>query len=208
MGLSVILFPKKYLIYKGGKSMDSKIKRVETPLTDEKLKNLKAGDTVKITGTIYTGRDAAHQRLIEALNNGDELPFDIKDQIIYYVGPAPAKPGKIIGSAGPTTSYRMDDLTVPLLKLGLNGMIGKGSRSQGVIEGMKKYGAIYFAAIGGAGALIADSIKEAKIVAYEDLGPEAIRELKVEEFPAIVVIDSQGNNLYETERDRYKKEEV
>ncbi|WP_334293517.1 Fe-S-containing hydro-lyase [Anaeromicrobium sediminis] len=181
------------------------MKKITTPLTEEKLKDIKAGDTVYITGTIYTGRDAAHGRLIESLNKGEELPFDVKDQIIYYVGPAPAKPGAVIGSAGPTTSYRMDDLTVPLLKLGLNGMIGKGSRSDEVIEGMKEYGAIYFAAIGGAGALIADSIKEVEIVAYEDLGPEAIRKLRVEDFPVIAVIDSEGNNVYKTERAKYEK---
>jgi fumarate hydratase subunit beta len=152
--------------YKGREYlMSNQVKKITIPLTEEKLKSLKAGDMVYISGTIYTGRDAAHQRLIDALEKGQALPFDIKDQIIYYVGPAPAKPGQVIGSAGPTTSYRMDDLTVPLLKLGLNGMIGKGSRSQTVVEGMKKYGAVYFAAIGGAGALIADSIKESEIVA-------------------------------------------
>ncbi|SHK25437.1 fumarate hydratase subunit beta [Paramaledivibacter caminithermalis DSM 15212] len=185
--------------------MSKNIKRITTPLTEEKVKSLRAGDTVYISGVIFTGRDAAHQRLIDSLKKGDKLPFDIKDQIIYYVGPAPAKPGQAIGSAGPTTSYRMDELTVPLLELGLNGMIGKGSRSKKVIEGMKKYGAIYFAAIGGAGALIADSIKKAEIIAYEDLGPEAIRKLEVMDFPVIVVIDSEGNNLYETERQKYKK---
>lgn len=185
--------------------MSKKIVKITTPLTEEKLKGLKAGDTVHISGVIYTGRDAAHQRLIDTLQRGEELPVDLRDQIIYYVGPAPAKPGQVIGSAGPTTSYRMDDLTVPLLKLGLNGMIGKGSRSEKVIEGMKKYGAVYFAAIGGAGALIADSIKECDIMAYEDLGPEAIRKLKVEDFPVIVVIDSEGNNLYESEKKKYKR---
>lgn len=185
--------------------MSENIKRITTPLTEEKVEALRAGDTVYISGTIFTGRDAAHQRLIDSIERGEELPFDIEDQIIYYVGPAPAKPGQAIGAAGPTTSYRMDDLTVPLLKLGLNGMIGKGSRSQKVIEGMKKYGAIYFAAIGGAGALIADSIKKAEIIAYDDLGPEAIRKLEVEDFPVIVVIDSEGNNLYETEREKYRK---
>lgn len=183
----------------------SKIKKIETPLTEEKLKGIKAGDTIHISGTIYTGRDAAHGRLIEALDSGLELPFDVKDQIIYYVGPAPAKPGAVIGSAGPTTSYRMDDLTLPLLKLGLNGMIGKGSRSNQVIDGMKEHGAVYFAAIGGAGALIADSIKEVDIVAYEDLGPEAIRKLTVKDFPVIAVIDSEGNNIYETERKKYER---
>lgn len=181
------------------------IKRINTPFTKDLVKDLKAGDTLYLSGTIYTGRDAAHQRLIDTLNRGEKLPFPIADAIIYYVGPAPAKPGKIIGSAGPTTSYRMDDLTVPLLELGLNGMIGKGSRSDKVVEGMKKYGAVYFAAIGGAGALISSAIKEAEIVAYEDLGPEAIRKLEVVDFPVILVIDSQGNNLYETERKKYEK---
>lgn len=185
--------------------MSGKIKRITTPLTEEKLKGLKTGDTVYISGIIYTGRDAAHQRLMDTLQRGEELPVVLKDQIIYYVGPAPAKPGEVIGSAGPTTSYRMDDLTVPLLELGLNGMIGKGSRGEKVIEGMKKYGAVYFAAIGGAGALIADSIKDCEIVAYDELGPEAIRKLKVEDFPVIVVIDSEGNNLYESERKKYRR---
>lgn len=185
--------------------MSKNIKKITTPLTEEKVKSLRAGDTVYISGTIYTGRDAAHQRLIDCLDGGEDLPFDIEDQIMYYVGPAPAKPGQAIGSAGPTTSYRMDDLTVPLLELGLNGMIGKGSRNQKVIDGMKKYGAVYFAAIGGAGALIADSIKKAEVIAYDDLGPEAIRRLEVENFPVIVVIDSDGNNLYETERAKYMK---
>lgn len=185
--------------------MSGKTKKITTPLTEEKLKDLEAGDTVYISGTIYTGRDAAHQRLIDTLQRGEELPVDLKDQIIYYVGPAPAKPGQVIGSAGPTTSYRMDDLTVQLLELGLNGMIGKGSRGEKVIEGMKEHGAVYFAAIGGAGALIADSIKECEIVAYEDLGPEAIRKLNVEDFPVIVVIDSRGNNLYVSEREKYRR---
>ena len=134
-----------------------------------------------------------------------KLPFDPKDAIIYYVGPAPTKPGNVIGSAGPTTSYRMDDLTVPLLELGLTGMIGKGLRSQTVIDSMKKNGAIYFAAIGGAGALIANTIKECEIIAFEDLGPEAVRKLTVVDFPAVVVIDGEGNNLYETERKKYQK---
>ncbi|WZL72798.1 Fe-S-containing hydro-lyase [Clostridiaceae bacterium 35-E11] len=181
------------------------IKKIMTPLTKEKLETLEAGDTVHISGTIYTGRDAAHQRLMDTIQKGETLPFDLKNAIIYYVGPAPAKPGKPIGSAGPTTSYRMDDLTVPLLERGLTGMIGKGSRSTLVIEGMKKHKAVYFAATGGAGALIANAIKKAEIVAYEDLGPEAIRKLEVESFPAIVVIDNKGNNLYETERQKYQK---
>ncbi len=181
------------------------IKHITTPLTQEKLKDLKSGDSVLISGTMYTGRDAAHQRLVDAINNGEPLPFDPKDAIIYYVGPAPTKPGNVIGSAGPTTSYRMDDLTVPLLELGLTGMIGKGLRSKTVVDSMKKNGAIYFAAIGGAGALISKSIKECEIIAFEDLGPEAVRKLTVVDFPAVVVIDSEGNNLYETERKKYQK---
>ena len=181
------------------------IKHITTPLTQEKLKDLKSGDSVLISGTMYTGRDAAHQRLVDAINNGEKLPFDPKDAIIYYVGPAPTKPGNVIGSAGPTTSYRMDDLTVPLLELGLTGMIGKGLRSKTVVDSMKKNGAIYFAAIGGAGALISKSIKECEIIAFEDLGPEAVRKLTVVDFPAVVVIDSDGNNLYETERKKYQK---
>lgn len=180
-------------------------KRIQTPLTIDKVKALKAGDQVLISGTIYTGRDAAHGKMIEALEKGEPLPFDIRDQIIYYVGPAPAKPGKAIGSAGPTTSYRMDDLTIPLLELGLRGMIGKGKRSDAVIDGMVQNGAVYFAAIGGAGALIASCIKKSDIVAYEELGPEALRRLEVEDFPAVVVIDAEGNNLYVTEREKYQE---
>jgi len=181
------------------------IKHISTPLTQEKLKDLKSGDSVLISGTMYTGRDAAHARLVDAINKGEKLPFEPKDAIIYYVGPAPTKPGNVIGSAGPTTSYRMDDLTVPLLELGLTGMIGKGLRSQIVVDSMKKNGAIYFAAIGGAGALISKSIKECEIIAFEDLGPEAVRKLTVVDFPAVVVIDGEGNNLYETERKKYRK---
>lgn len=178
--------------------------RIHTPLTEQTVKSLKAGDQVLISGIIYTGRDAAHQRLNDALARGEALPFDAEGQIIYYVGPAPAKPGEVIGSAGPTTSYRMDTLTVPLLQKGLRGMIGKGSRSTEVVEGMKKYGAVYFAAIGGAGALIANAVKKSTVIAYEDLGPEAVHKLEVVDFPAIVVIDVQGNDLYETERLKYK----
>lgn len=178
---------------------------LETPLTIEKTKVLKAGDQVLISGTIYTGRDQAHKRLVEMIEKGEKLPFDMKNQIIYYVGPAPSKPGAIIGSAGPTTSYRMDDLTTPLLKLGLKGMIGKGQRGENVIEAMINQGAVYFAAIGGAGALIANSIIESEIIAFEDLGSEAIRRLKVKDFPAIVVIDSMGNNLYTQEKEKYQR---
>ncbi|SCG83044.1 fumarate hydratase subunit beta [Proteiniborus sp. DW1] len=176
------------------------IKSINTPLTKDVLGELRAGDVVSLTGTIYTGRDAAHKRLMETIKNKEELPFDIKDAVIFYVGPTPAKPGKVIGAAGPTTSYRMDSMTVPLLELGLSGMIGKGLRSDEVIEGMKKYGAVYFAAVGGAGALIASSVKESEVVAYDDLGTEAIRKLRVENMPLIVCIDTYGNNLYENNK--------
>lgn len=178
---------------------------INTPLSHERVKKLKAGDQVLITGTMYTARDAAHGRMIQCLENNEPLPFDVKDQIIYYVGPAPAKPGNVIGSCGPTTSYRMDNMTVPLLERGLTGMIGKGIRNEHVIEGMKENGAVYFAAIGGAGALIADSVKSSEVIAYEDLGSEAIRKLKVEKFPCVVVIDADGNNMYETEREKYRR---
>ena len=179
--------------------------KLTTPLTKEKVKGLKSGDEVLITGTIYTARDAAHQRLVDSINRSEELPFDLKDSIIYYVGPAPAKPGEVIGSCGPTTSYRMDDLTNQLLSLGLTGMIGKGQRNENVINSMKKNTAVYFAAIGGAGALIANSIKASEVIAYEELGAEAIRKLEVEDFPCIVVIDCKGNNMYETERAKYRR---
>ena len=182
------------------------IKEIEMPLTYDKVKELKAGDMVVITGIIYTGRDLAHKRMVEALGKGDEMPFELEDSIIYYVGPAPAKPGAVIGSAGPTTSYRMDDLTIPLIETGLRGMIGKGTRSKKVIDSMVRHGAVYFAAIGGAGALIANSIKEAEVIAYGDLGTEAVRRLKVEGFPAVVAIDPYGGNIYDTEREKYKRQ--
>lgn len=180
-----------------------KIKKINTPLTDEVIRNLKAGDSVTITGYIYTGRDAAHKRLIALLEEGKELPIEIKNQIIYYVGPAPAKPGYTCGSAGPTTSYRMDPYTPKILDLGLKGMIGKGLRSKEVIESMIKNSAVYFAAIGGAAAVIAKSIKDSKVVAYEELGPEAIHRYYIEDFPAVVCIDAEGNNLYESEPPKY-----
>lgn len=179
--------------------------KLNTPLTKEKVRGLKSGDEVLITGIIYTGRDAAHGRLVESINKGEKLPFDLENSIIYYVGPAPAKPGNVIGSCGPTTSYRMDDLTDQLLSLGLTGMIGKGQRNEVVVNSMKKNTAVYFAAIGGAGALIANSIKATETIAYEDLGAEAIRRLEVVDFPCIVVIDCEGNNMYETERAKYKR---
>ena len=180
-------------------------KKITTPLDDKRVMELKAGDSVLITGEIYTGRDAAHKRLIELIEKGQELPIDIQGQIIYYVGPAPAKPGYPCGSAGPTTSYRMDPYAPFLLDRGLKGMIGKGLRSKEVIESMKKNKAVYFGAVGGAAALIARSIKKSEVIAYEDLGAEAIHRYQVEDFPAIVIIDCEGNNLYETEPLKYKK---
>lgn len=172
--------------------------KINTPLTQEKLHQLKAGDSCLISGTIYTARDAAHKRLCELIDANKPLPLDIKDCIIYFVGPTPAKPGVAIGSAGPTTSYRMDAYSPSLIKLGLTGMIGKGKRGEAVISSMKKYGAVYFGAIGGCGALLSKCIKKAEVIAYDDLGAEAIRKLEVEDFPVVVVIDSEGNNLYET----------
>jgi len=179
--------------------------KVTTPLDDEIVKQLKAGDSVKISGYIYTGRDAAHKRIVELIKEKEDLPFPIKGQIIYYVGPAPAKPGYACGPAGPTTSYRMDPYTPFLLEKGLKGMIGKGLRSTEVIESMKKNKAIYFAAVGGAAALIAQSIKKSEVIAYPDLGTEAIHRYFVEDFPVIVCIDSYGNNLYESEPPKYRK---
>lgn len=180
-------------------------KRITTPLTAEKVKDLKAGDTVLISGTIYTARDAAHKRLVDLLDKGEKLPIDVKDQIIYYVGPTPAKPGHALGSAGPTTSYRMDPYAPRLLDQGLRGMIGKGLRSKEVVESMKKNTAVYFAAIGGAAALIGKAVEKAEIMAYEDLGSEAIRKLEVKDLPVVVVIDCEGNNLYEKGQQEYLK---
>jgi len=170
--------------------------RIKTPLNDEDVEKLKAGDRVLISGVMYTGRDAAHRRLVELIEREEEFPFDVRGQIIYYVGPTPARPGKVIGSAGPTTSYRMDPFAPKLLERGLKGMIGKGMRSKEVIDAMRRFKAVYMAAVGGAGALIARRIKQSEIIAYEDLGPEAIRRLEVEEFPVIVVNDIWGNDLY------------
>lgn len=171
--------------------------RINTPLTKDKVVNLKVGDTVLLSGVIYTGRDAAHKRLIELLDKNEKLPIDVENEIIYYVGPSPAKPGQVIGSAGPTTSYRMDPYAPRLLDLGLTGMIGKGARNQEVIDAMKRNKAVYFGAIGGAAALIGKSIVKSEIIAYEDLGSEAIRRMEVKDMPLVVVIDSEGNNLYE-----------
>ena len=172
-------------------------KHIKTPLDKENVSKLNAGDYVYITGTIYTARDAAHKRMDETLNEGKEIPIDLKNNIIYYMGPSPAREGKAIGSAGPTTSSRMDKYTPRLLDMGLSGMIGKGKRNKEVLESIVKNGSVYFAAIGGAGALLSKCIKESKVIAYEDLGTEAIRELKVENLPVIVVVDSKGTNLYE-----------
>lgn len=179
--------------------------RITTPLTAEAAGKLKAGDIVLITGTIYSARDAAHKKMVEALDRGEKLPVDFTDQIVYYVGPSPAKPGQVIGSAGPTTSGRMDAYTPKMLEQGLRGMIGKGYRSPAVIEAMKKHGAVYFAATGGAAALIARAIKKYEVVAYGDLGAEALAEFAVEDFPAIVVIDSTGRNFYEEGQQKYRK---
>ena len=171
--------------------------KIDTPITRDKVKKLKAGDSVLISGTIYTARDAAHKRLVEKIEAGEELPIDIKDITIYYAGPAPAKPGQVIGSCGPTTSGRMDAYAPLLISLGQTAMIGKGERNQEVISAMKEYGAVYFGAIGGAGALIAKSITSAEVIAFDDLGTEAIRRLTVKDFPVIVVIDSEGKSLYD-----------
>ena len=170
---------------------------INTPLTEDITKKLHAGDFVFITGTIYTARDAAHKRMYETIKNGENLPVDMENNIIYYMGPSPAREGRVIGSAGPTTASRMDKYAPQLLDMGLKGMIGKGKRSKEVIDAIKRNNAVYFASIGGAGALLSKSIKKSTVIAYDDLGTEAIRKLEVENFPAIVVIDCDGNNLYE-----------
>ena len=180
-------------------------KIVNTPLTDETVKDLKAGDRVLLNGVIYTGRDAAHKRLVEMMERGEKLPLELEGQIIYYVGPCPAKPGKVIGSAGPTTSGRMDAYAPRLMEKGLKGMIGKGIRNDKVVDSIIKNNAVYFAAIGGAGALLAESIIKAKVLAFDDLGPEAVYELTVENFPVTVVIDSQGNDLYKIGKEQYRQ---
>ena len=176
---------------------------ITTPLSKEDARALKAGDSVLLTGVIYTARDAAHKRLCELADQGKELPMEIKDAVIYFVGPTPARPGEAIGSAGPTTSYRMDAYSPTMIAQGQTGMIGKGKRNEEVIAAMKEHGAVYFGAIGGCGALLSKCIKKAEVIAYEDLGAEAIRRLEVEDFPVIVVIDSEGNNLYESGRANY-----
>lgn len=176
---------------------------IHTPLSREDARKLRSGDSCLISGVIYTARDAAHKRLCELVAQGKELPMDVENSIIYFVGPTPARPGEAIGSAGPTTSYRMDAYSPILIAKGQTGMIGKGKRSPEVVSAMKAHGAVYFGAIGGCGALLSQCIKKAEVIAYDDLGAEAIRRLEVEDFPVIVVIDSEGNNLYETGRAAY-----
>ena len=182
--------------------------RVQTPLSREQARQLKSGDSVLLSGVIYTARDAAHKRLCELVEQGKELPLDVKDSVIYFVGPTPARPGQAIGSAGPTTAYRMDAYSPTMIAQGQTGMIGKGKRNAEVIAAMKEHGAVYFGAIGGCGALLSKCIKKAEVVAYDDLGAEAIRRLEVEDFPVIVIIDSEGNNLYETGRKAYLESTV
>ena len=182
-------------------------KHIRVPMDKENAKSLRAGDYVYLTGTVYTARDAAHKRMDEALREGGELPFDIKGQIIYYMGPSPAREGRPIGSAGPTTASRMDKYTPRLLDLGMGAMIGKGKRSPEVIEAIVRNGAVYFAAVGGAGALLSKCITSSDVIAYDDLGTEAIRRLEIEDFPVIVVVDSEGGNLYETAVEEYRRAE-
>ncbi|MBW2182244.1 MAG: Fe-S-containing hydro-lyase [Deltaproteobacteria bacterium] len=179
--------------------------KVTTPLNEEVISKWRSGDKILISGIIYTGRDAAHKRLVELIDKGESLPFDVKGQIIYFVGPTPARPGRAVGSAGPTTSYRMDAYSPRLIERGLKGMIGKGSRSKEVIEAMMKHRCVYMTAVGGAGALISRCIKSSEIIAYDDLGPEAIRKMKVENFPVIVVNDTSGNDLYQEGIKKYRK---
>ena len=180
--------------------------RITAPMTPEQARNLRVGDCCLLSGVVYTARDAAHKRLCETLERGEKLPIDLKDCVIYYVGPAPARPGQVIGSAGPTTSYRMDAYSPSLIALCHTGMIGKGRRGPEVIAAMKQHGAVYFGATGGCGALLAGCIRACEVVAYGDLGPEAIHRLEVEDFPVTVVIDADGNNLYETGPEAYRKE--
>ncbi len=180
-------------------------RKIQVPLQQKDIEVLKAGDYVYLTGTIYTARDAAHKRMYESMKKGETLPVDLKENVLYYLGPSPAREGQVIGSAGPTTSSRMDKYTPDMLDAGLKGMVGKGKRSPEVIEAIKRNHAVYFAAVGGAGALLAQCIKEAEVVAYDDLGTEAIRRLYIEELPVIVVIDKDGNNLYETATEQWKR---
>ena len=184
------------------------MKRLTIPFDKETALTLQAGDYVHLSGTLYAARDAAHKRMLEGLERGEALPFAIRDQGIYYLGPSPAREGQVIGSAGPTTASRMDAYTPALLEQGLRAMVGKGKRSPQVVEAMKAQGAVYFAAVGGAGALLSKCIQKAEVIAYEDLGPEAVRRLEVEDFPVVVVIDAQGNNLYETALLEYRRREA
>lgn len=179
--------------------------KLNTPLNESDIMQLHAGDSVLLSGVIYTGRDAAHKRLYELLRKGEQLPIDLRGQVIYYVGPAPAKPGQVIGSAGPTTSGRMDAYAPALIEHGLKGMIGKGVRSREVLDAIKRHGAVYFGATGGAGALLARCIKKAEVVAYEDLGPEAVYRLEVEDFPVVVINDAHGGDLYAQGRQKYAR---
>jgi len=181
------------------------LKKISAPLSPEKVKDLRCGESVLLSGVIYTARDAAHMRLAELAAQGGELPFPIRESVIYYVGPTPEKPGQVIGSAGPTTSYRMDACAITLIELGLAGMIGKGARSPDLVEAMREYGAVYFAATGGAGALLARCVESSKIVAYEDLGAEAIRMLTVSDMPLTVAIDCEGRDFYKQGRADYLK---
>lgn len=180
-------------------------RKIHTPLNAETVKSLRCGEQVLLNGVIYTGRDAAHQKMVEALNKGEELPFPMEGQVIYFVGPTPAAPGKVIGSAGPTTSGRMDAYSPRLLELGLRGMIGKGIRSQAVEEAMQKHGAVYLGAIGGAGAYLSACIKEASVIAYPELGTEAVHRLVVEDFPVVVLVDATGESLYERGKAQYAR---
>lgn len=180
-------------------------RHIQVPLQEQDIEKLKAGDYVYLTGTIYTARDAAHKRMYDSMKKGESLPIELKGNVLYYLGPSPAREGQVIGSAGPTTSSRMDKYTPDMLDAGLKGMVGKGKRSPEVIEAMKRNHAVYFAAVGGAGALLSQCIKEAEVVAYDDLGTEAIRRLYIENLPVIVVIDKDGNNLYETASKKWQK---
>ena len=180
-------------------------KTIQVPLSEEDINTLKAGDYVYLSGIIYTARDAAHKRMYESMHKGESLPIELNGNVLYYLGPSPAREGQVIGSAGPTTSSRMDKYTHEMLDKGLKGMVGKGKRSPEVIEAMKRNGAVYFAAVGGAGALLSKCIKKAEVIAYDDLGTEAIRKLEIEYLPVIVVIDKDGNNLYETAKEKWKK---
>lgn len=188
-----------------GKWRDMNNKEIQVPLKEQDIENMKAGDYVYLTGTIYTARDAAHKRMYDSMKKGEPLPIELEGNILYYLGPSPAREGQVIGSAGPTTSSRMDKYTPDMLYAGLKGMVGKGKRSPEVIAAIKKNHAVYFAAVGGAGALLSQCIKEVEVVAYDDLGTEAIRRLYIEKLPVIVVIDKDGNNLYETAAEKWKK---